>query len=45
MLEVIYACTQARGYSLEDLENIRANKAEKRGAFKAKIFLKEAVIV
>lgn len=44
LLEVIYACAQARGYSLEDLENVRANKAEKRGAFKDKIFLKETVI-
>lgn len=44
LLEVIYACAQARGYSLEDLENIRANKAEKRGGFKDKIFLKETVI-
>lgn len=44
LLEVIYACTQARGYSLEDLEKVRANKAETRGAFKSKIFLKETVI-
>lgn len=44
LLEVIYACAQARGYSLEDLEKIRADKADKRGAFKDKIFLKETVI-
>lgn len=44
VLEVIYACAQARGYSLEELETIRADKAEKRGAFKDKIFLKETVI-
>ena len=44
VLEVIYACAQARGYSLEELETIRADKAEKRGAFKDKIFLKESVI-
>ena len=44
VLEVIYACVQARGYSLEELETIRADKAEKLGAFKDKIFLKETVI-
>ena len=44
LLEVIYACVQARGFSLEELENVRAAKADKRGAFKDKIFLKETVI-
>ena len=44
LLEVIYACAQARGFSLEELENVRATKADKRGAFKDKIFLKETVI-
>ena len=44
LLEVIYACAQARGFSLEELENVRASKADKRGAFKYKIFLKETVI-
>lgn len=44
LLEVVYACTQARGYSLEELENVRANKAEKRGALKDKIFLKGTVV-
>jgi predicted house-cleaning noncanonical NTP pyrophosphatase (MazG superfamily) len=44
LLEVIYACAQARGFSLEELENVRATKANKRGAFKYKIFLKETVI-
>lgn len=29
----------ARGYSLAELEAMRANKAEKRGGFKEKIFL------
>lgn len=44
LLEVIYACAQARGFSLEELENVRATKADKRGVFKDKIFLKETVI-
>ena len=44
LLEVIYACAQARGSSLEELESVRAAKADKRGAFKDKIFLKETVI-
>lgn len=39
MLEVIYAITAARGYSLDDLEKVRAEKAEKRGAFRDRIFL------
>lgn len=40
LLEVIYAATQARGYSLDELEAVRAKKAEKRGAFREKILLK-----
>ena len=43
MLEVMYAITEARGYSVADLENIRVSKAEKRGAFKKKILLKTVV--
>lgn len=43
LLEVIYAAAQARGYSLDELEAVRAKKAEKRGAFKEKILLKEVV--
>ena len=39
ILEVLYAATKARGYSLEELETCRAKKAEKRGAFEKKIFL------
>lgn len=41
LIEVIYAVAIARGYSLEELEAVRAEKAEARGAFKKKIFLKE----
>lgn len=43
LLEVIYAAAQARGYSLDELEQVRAKKAEKRGVFKEKILLKEVV--
>ena len=43
LLEVIYAAAKARGYSLEQLESVRAEKAAKRGVFKRKIFLKEVV--
>ena len=41
LVEVICAVAIARGYSLEELEAVRAEKAEARGAFKKKIFLKE----
>ena len=44
LLEVVYACAQARGFSLEELENVRTDKADKRGAFKGKILLKETII-
>lgn len=43
LLEVIYAATKARGYSIEHLEAVRAEKAKKRGAFEKKIFLKEVI--
>ncbi len=41
LLEVLYACAAARGYSLQQLEQVRAEKAAKRGGFEKKIFLKE----
>ena len=41
LLEVIRAAALARGYSLEDLERARAEKAEKRGGFEKRILLKE----
>ncbi len=41
LMEVIRAVVVARGYSLEELERIRAEKAEKRGGFKNRILLKE----
>lgn len=41
LMEVIYAVTKARGYSIEELEKVRVLKAKKRGAFNEKIFLIE----
>ena len=41
LLEVIYAAAKARGYSLEELERVRAAKVKKRGGFEKKIYLKE----
>lgn len=43
LLEVVYAAAMARGYSVEELEKVRADKALKKGAFADKIFLKEVV--
>lgn len=40
ILEVLYAATKARGYSLEELEECRREKAEKRGGLEKKILLK-----
>ena len=40
LLEVIHAVTIARGYTLEELEAVRTDKAEKRGGFSRKILLK-----
>ena len=41
LIEVIYAAAKARGFTLEQLESVRAEKAAKRGAFDKKILLKE----
>ena len=41
LMEVIYAAAIARGYTIEQLEKVRAKKAEKRGAFQKKILLVE----
>ena len=41
LLEVIRAAAIARGYSTEDLERVRAEKAAKRGGFEKKILLVE----
>ena len=41
LMEVIYAIASLRGIDLEKVEKIRKAKAQKRGAFEKKIFLKE----
>ena len=41
LLEVIRAVAVARGYTLEELERVRAEKAAKRGGFEKRILLKE----
>ena len=41
LMEVIFAAAKARGYTLEELERVRAEKAAKRGGFEKKILLKE----
>lgn len=43
LLEVIYAAAIARGHSIEELEALRAKKAEKRGGFQERILLKKVV--
>lgn len=42
LLEVIYACAALQSLSPDDLEHIRADKAEARGGFKEKILLIES---
>ena len=39
LMEVIRAVVKARGFSLEELEAIRSQKAAQRGGFEEKIFL------
>lgn len=41
--EVLRAATIARGYILEELEMVRAKKAEKRSGFEKKILLIETI--
>lgn len=41
LLEVMQAVVRARGWTLEELEHVRADKAAKRGGFARKILLKE----
>ncbi len=38
VLEVLYAICEARGHSLEELEQVRKEKSDKRGAFKERIY-------
>ena len=39
LLEVIHAAAIARGYTIEQLEAVRAKKVKERGGFKKKILL------
>ena len=41
LLEVMQAVVKARGWTLEDLERVRAEKAAKRGGFENKVLLKK----
>ena len=43
MLEVIYSIAAARGSSVEELESVRRDKADKRGGFTGKIYLEKVV--
>lgn len=43
LMEVIYAAAIARGYTLEQLEQVRTEKAAERGGFMKKILLKEVI--
>ena len=41
LLEVMQAVVKARGWTLAELEQLRADKAARRGGFEKKILLKE----
>ncbi len=43
LIEVIYTAAKERGYTLEELEQARAEKVAKRGSFEKRILLKEVV--
>ena len=43
LLEVMYAVAIARGYSVDELEKIRKEKAEKRGGFEKRLRLKGVI--
>ena len=40
LLEVLYATAKVRGYSIEELEQVRVEKQKARGGFDKKILLK-----
>lgn len=44
LLEVMYAVVKARGWSVEELEQVRKEKAEQRGGFENRILLKEVQV-
>ena len=41
LLEVLYAIAKARGYSIEELEQVRSEKQKVRGGFERRILLKK----
>ena len=41
LMEIVHAIAKSHGTTLEEVEEIRRRKAEKRGAFEEKIFLIE----
>ena len=43
LLEVLRAVVKARGWTWEELERVRQDKAAKRGGFEKKILLKEVL--
>lgn len=43
LIEVIYAAAKARGYAKEQLEAVRVDKAQRRGAFDKRILLTEVI--
>lgn len=43
LLEVLYATATARGYSIEELEQMRIKKQKARGGFDKKILLKTVI--
>lgn len=43
LLEVMRAVVQARGWTWEELEQVRQEKAAERGGFEKKILLKEVI--
>ena len=45
LLEVMMAVAKARGSSIEEVEKIRQQKADKRGGFEKRILLEEVRIV
>lgn len=43
ILEIIYAIIEMKGMTFQELELLRKDKVDKRGAFRDKIFLKEVL--
>ena len=41
LVEVVYAILKFKGTSIQEFEEVRRNKANKRGGFDKKLFLKE----